>query len=530
MFDQLRVSTRLIILNAIVVLFTATLVASGYSMNARIASSLADVRGLEGNRLLAAGSHAIWELRFGIANYTLASPENRKKILDGRPALYDALDKSLKAYAELGASSQQKAVLKKMDEQYRRYREGAPRWFALIDAGKLEEAAEYRAKVTNDAASAMVRHFNVLLDNQSRLNEELMAESMATASRGREMMLAIAVVGLLIAGTVGFLISRSLLRQLGGEPDYAAKVMGAVAAGDLSVEVRLKSGDASSMLFALRNMTTRLAQTVGQVRTSAQALSSASNEVSSTAQSMSQGASEQAASVEETSASVEQMAESIRRNGENAKVTDDMAIQAARQAGDGGAAVQQTVAAMRDIARKIGIIDDIAYQTNLLALNAAIEAARAGEHGKGFAVVAGEVRKLAERSQVAAQEIAEMASASMAVAEKAGGMLGEMVPAIRKTSGLVQEIAAASQEQSSSVAQINTSMVQLNQITQQNASSSEQLAATSEAMSAQVQNLQQLIGSFNLGAQDGPLVRVQRIGSGAPGAGARQLALETMLP
>ena len=160
---------------------------------------------------------------------------------------------------------------------------------------------------------------------------------------------------------------------------------------------------------------------------------------------------------------------------------------------------------MKQIASKIGIFDDIAYQTNLLALNAAIEAARAGEHGKGFAVVAGEVRKLAERSQVAAQEIGEMASTSVEVAEKAGKLLGEMVPAIQKTSDLVQEIAAASQEQSTSVGQINTTMAQLNLITQQNASSSEELAATSEEMSGQAQSLQQLIGFFKIDGDGTPL-------------------------
>jgi len=201
-------------------------------------------------------------------------------------------------------------------------------------------------------------------------------------------------------------------------------------------------------------------------------------------------------------------------------VTDGMAVQAAKQATEGGVAVEQTVAAMKDIAKKIGIIDDIAYQTNLLALNAAIEAARAGEHGKGFAVVAGEVRKLAERSQVAAQEIGEMAGTSVAVAEKAGRLLGEMVPAIKKTSDLVQEIAAASQEQSSSVGQINTSMTQLNQVTQQNASSSEELAATAEEMSSQAQNLQQLVAFFKVEGADSAVSRSARAPIARPAAHA----------
>ena len=163
-----------------------------------------------------------------------------------------------------------------------------------------------------------------------------------------------------MAGGCALWITLSLTRQLGGEPGYAAEIMNKVAEGDLRVEVVTRASDKSSMLFALKNMTAKITQVVSEVRASAEALSSASEEVSATAQSMSQGASEQAASVEETSASVEQMTASITQNGENAKVTDGMAVQTARQAGEGGGAVEQTVAAMKGIAKKIGIIDDIA--------------------------------------------------------------------------------------------------------------------------------------------------------------------------
>jgi len=394
----------------------------------------------------------------------------------------------------------------------------------LLGEGKRDEAATLMSTETMPALGALQEPIGSLLDLQKKIVLASNAEVKQDIDTATRLTLIFGGAAILIGIVVAFMIARGLLKQLGGEPSYAAQVITAVAGGDLSIKVATKAGDQSSMLYVTKTMVEKLSQVVGEVRASAEALSSASEEVSATAQSMSQASSEQAASVEETSASVEQMTASITQNTENAKVTDGMALQAAKQAGEGGEAVNQTVDAMKQIAKKIGIIDDIAYQTNLLALNAAIEAARAGEHGKGFAVVAGEVRKLAERSQVAAQEIGEMAGNSVAVAEKAGKLLTEMVPAIKKTSDLVQEIAAASEEQSSSVGQVNTAMTQLNQITQQNASSSEELAATAEEMSGQAENLQQLVAFFKVEGSDAQVTHARGRRTVGP---ARQTGAQT---
>jgi methyl-accepting chemotaxis protein len=293
--------------------------------------------------------------------------------------------------------------------------------------------------------------------------------------------------------------SNLTIDRLAATIEDMVRVLEAAARGDLTERIRKDyQGEFARLKEATNTTIDKLSGTISEVVTASTNLLSASEQVSATAQSLSQGASEQAASVEETSASIEEMSASIAQNNENAKVTGDIATKTATETVSGGKAVSETVIAMKDIARKIAIIDDIAYQTNLLALNAAIEAGRAGEHGKGFAVVAAEVRKLAERSQVAAEEISRLASGSVGLAEQAGTLLVGIVPGIQKTADLVQEIAAASSEQNTGVSQISAAVNHISQAIQQNAAASEELASTSEEMSAQAMELQSLMGFFTL--------------------------------
>ena len=231
-------------------------------------------------------------------------------------------------------------------------------------------------------------------------------------------------------------------------------------------------------------------------------LANASDEINLTAQSLSQSASEQSANVEEMSSSLEEIAASISKNTSNTKETGALAKKTAAQSDEGGREVQEAVEAIKQIAEKINLIEDIAYQTNLLALNAAIEAARAGQHGKGFAVVAGEVRKLAEKSQIAAKDIGELARNGVAVADRAGDLFMEILPSINKTSQLIQDVALASEEQDTTIQQFIQGIEQLNSIAASNSTASEELASTSETLNDEAQNLNNMVRFFKLSKKE----------------------------
>ena len=324
------------------------------------------------------------------------------------------------------------------------------------------------------------------------------AEALAAVGKIQSLITIIATITIILVIAVAWWVARSVFLQLGADPVKVQGIAERIAQGDLKISAEESQQKQVGVMAAMIAMQKKLSQVIGDVAQTAENISNASSQVNSTAQSLSQATSEQAASVEETSASIEQMSASINQNSENAQVTDGIATDSSKSAKEGADAVSQTVAAMKQIAKKINIIEDIAYQTNMLALNAAIEAARAGEHGKGFAVVATEVRKLAERSSTAATEISELSSSSVTVAEKAGGLLEKMLPGINKTADLVQEITAASEEQSSGANQISDAMSQLDKVTQQNAASSEELAATAQEMRNRSESLKSMISFFVL--------------------------------
>lgn len=305
----------------------------------------------------------------------------------------------------------------------------------------------------------------------------------------------VVLAGVVVFSYIG--IQKKVISRLPGMNEN----INAIASGDLTVVINTEGHDEISMaLKSMAGMTSKLKEVISSVVTSSENIASASSQMSATSQAMSQGTQSQAASAEEISSSMEEMASNIEQNTENAQQTEKIAIKAAQDMKEGSAAVTQTVDSMKKIADKIGIIGEIARQTNLLALNAAVEAARAGEHGKGFAVVAAEVRKLAERSQIAAEEINELSSSSVSIADRSGRLLEQIVPNIQNTAKLVQEIAASSAEQSNGAEQVNNAIQQLNQVIQQNAAGAEEVASSAEELSGQAEQLVDVVSYFKVDA------------------------------
>jgi methyl-accepting chemotaxis protein len=327
--------------------------------------------------------------------------------------------------------------------------------------------------------------------------------------------LALAVV---LAG-VGLVIAGGLLKQLGGEPEYASDIARKIAAGDLTVPIEVGKGDSASMLHAIKAMRDDLAKIVSEVRTGTDTIGTASTEIAAGNLDLSARTEEQASSLEETAASMEQLTSTVSQNADNARQANQLAASASDVAVQGGevvARVVDTMASINDSSRKIvdiiSVIDGIAFQTNILALNAAVEAARAGEQGRGFAVVATEVRNLAQRSAAAAKEIKTLIGASVdtvSVGNKlvadAGQTMNEVVASVRRVTDIMGEITAASNEQSAGIAQVNQAIAQMDAVTQQNAALVEEAAAAAESMQSQAARLSQVVSVFRLEPQAAPL-------------------------
>ncbi|MDE2598834.1 MAG: MCP four helix bundle domain-containing protein, partial [Rhodocyclaceae bacterium] len=402
MFKNLKIGMRLGLGFGLVLVLLGVIAFIGVTRLASVNSVVEDIINDKWVKvsLLEQGLAGVNQIGIGARDLTLATSKEGRE--NAKASIMAARANIGKAWETLQPKlTQPKGIemMKQILEAREAYIAAQNQVIKLVDEDKHAEAANYIIGDFQKAAGAYRQRVNNLTDFQAELMDAAGKRAADEYQAARNLMLMLSVAAILFGLGVAYWITRSITVPVSA----AAAAASELAEGNLTVKVESNSNDEVGVLMqSMQAMISKLTQIISEVNVASDALNNAAGQVSATAQSLSQSSSEQAASVEETTASIEQMTASINQNTENAKVTDGMATSAADQATDGGAAVKETVDAMKQIADKIGIIDDIAYQTNLLALNAAIEAARAGEHGKGFAVVAAEVRKLAERSQVAA--------------------------------------------------------------------------------------------------------------------------------
>ncbi|MDA8519468.1 methyl-accepting chemotaxis protein [Acidovorax sp. NCPPB 4044] len=317
---------------------------------------------------------------------------------------------------------------------------------------------------------------------------------------------------MLVVAVLAWDMLRTLVRQLGGEPQYAAEVVRQIAEGNLAVDVQTRPGDRTSILHAIQVMRDNLSALVRQVRESTGSITTASAEIASGNGDLSSRTESQASALQQTAASMEELTSTVEQNAQNARLANELAVAASGVAVRGGTMVGQVVdtmgsidASSRKIVDIIGVIDGIAFQTNILALNAAVEAARAGEQGRGFAVVANEVRSLAGRSAAAAKEVKGLIDDSVAkvgagtqLVHQAGATMQEIVDGVQRVTAMVAEISAASAEQSAGIAQVNQAVSQMDQGTQQNAALVEQALAAAQSLSQQAQALSHTVDKFRV--------------------------------
>ena len=385
---------------------------------------------------------------------------------------------------------------------------------AALKAGEHEAAAQLSAQLQLliPAVTDGVNALRKLQVDEARKEYEASNERYGLM---RAIVLGAIILGTLVGAASGFFLVRNIYRQLGGEPEYASQIVHSIAAGDLSVTVDTNGNDKQSLLFAMQTMQRNLAQTVGEIRVSTDAIATASSQIASGNLDLSSRTEQQASSLEETASAMEELTSTVKQNSDNSNHANRLAISASAVAQQGGSIVTQVVdtmgainASSRKIVDIIAVIDGIAFQTNILALNAAVEAARAGEQGRGFAVVASEVRNLAQRSAGAAKEIKTLIGDSVEKVEigarlvdQAGSAMRTIVDSVKNVTDIMEEITAAGNEQTAGIEQINQAIVQMDEVTQQNAALVEQAAAAAASLQDQASSLAQLVSVFKVAAK-----------------------------
>jgi len=457
------------------------------------------------------------------------------------PATSQKITDIQKQMEDAGLSAPEKLLFDRIAEE---------RKVALASLGKIRQlkaggdqasaAAELKANL-QPAVDKYVKSLQEFGEEQKNAYARLSAEFQVERdfntwlTRGMVLMLLL----LLLVGAA------ALIRQIRQPLRDAISVAETIASGDLSVRVDVSRGDEfGEMMKAIAHMQDRLVHLVGDVRNGTVSITHVSEEIAAGNNDLSARTEQTAANLQQTASSMQELTSTVKQSADSARQANQLAGSAAQVARRGGEVVGQVVSTMDEInasSRKISdiisVIDGIAFQTNILALNAAVEAARAGEQGRGFAVVASEVRSLAGRSAEAAKEIKMLINTSVEKVEggatlvaQAGQTMTEIVTSVQRVTDIMGEITAAASEQSDGIAQVNSAIVQLDQMTQQNAALVEQSAAAASSMKDQAHRLAGVVATFKLDGQAAALAAPPAAYRAPPPAATRPVSAPARKP
>jgi methyl-accepting chemotaxis protein len=480
---------------------------------------------------LGVAQSALWELRYGFPQFMVA-PEKRQEILDSQAKWYTIIDDSLRSYAAGPRSAEERQALAQWEQAFSQYRQARPRWFELYGAGRLEAAAEWRAKTTTPFGAASVAALGRLIELQQQTGNARQQEVTALGHQSTRLLAGLLAVSLLVGIAVALRMSQTISSRLhqmvaalrdvtGGDLTRRVEVtsrdevgiMGTALNGTLSQlhdAVRSITGTATRLATSSEELTTvseRLVHDADQAATQAEVVSGAADEISVGAQAAASG-------TEEMSASIQEIARSAAQAGQVANTGVEVAHGTT-------ATIARLGQASTEISEVASLITSIAEQTNLLALNATIEAARAGEAGKGFAVVAGEVKELAKQTANATEEIGAKILAIQSSAHEVVEAIGKITTIINQVSDSQTSIATAVEQQSTTTGEMGRSGAQAALHTTQIAHSAVQVAQAAKASSdgavetqkaaqslaGMAEELQALVGHFQIDPAAAPISR-----------------------
>ncbi len=411
-----------------------------------------------------------------------------------------------------GASAREKQLLESIKKAEANTLDHVGNAMRMVFANQTDQVYTVLTGQLIPAQAKWMAALGALIELEDRQNAQAGRDAEAAYVGARAWMIGIGALATLGGLGVALLITRQLLRQLGGEPEYACEVAGRIAAGDLACAIDTVPADRASLLHAMRAMRDKLASLVGQVRADTDMIVSATGEIVHGNLDLSRRTVGQAGSLKETAASMEGLTVAVKRNAQSAQQANVLAAGASDVAHQGAAVVAQvadTMSSIKASATKIvdiiGVVNAIAFQTNILALNAAVEAARAGAEGRGFAVVAAEVRTLAQRAADAAKEIAaligdsvEQVDSGSKYVDQAGRTMSQIVASVGSVTSIMGEIAHASAQQAAGIEQVKRAIIEMDDMTRQNAMLVEQAAAAASSLQERAAHVDEVMGGFVL--------------------------------